>query len=157
MTQYPTEILFSMKVHISGSQMFRESTYSLIESLQMTPEEFNRLPLLSSHFPITFQSGGRWDSFRAHCGTCSKQAPDRMFRGTIESIPTSPYRSTPGDSVRQVNAFVLCLQCNVLTPVRYRLYPDMSVVSFNSSEFLRWTPHYSFWSQLRKFFRNQFR
>lgn len=94
----------------------------------MTLDEFNKLPLIMSFFPLTFETGRqKWTTFVVTCNDCKRSIPEDQTRGYA-------YREITGDSYRvisstsyQLVAHALCPECNRLTTACYVLREDMTL------------------------------
>lgn len=114
----------------------------------MTGEEFFALPALSSHFPLVYGNGARWNSMSGQCNGCRATFPDEMFRGRV---------TRPFPRVYVIDGIGFCEPCNLMSRCQYRVYDDMSLVGRDrEGEWARWAGRPSRWSRFRKWLRGLF-
>ena len=100
----------------------------------MTLGEFRALPILSSQFPIVFESGARWNTFSGICTACKNELTGDQIRGHV----TRPYQGY------LIDAWGLC-SCGKLSRFSYRMMPDFSIVGRSPID-NKW----SIWKPIRK-------
>lgn len=74
-----------------------------------------KMPSIMSGFPLKFKSGMVYENVSAKCSICSTTIPDNELHG--ELVPH-------GESMIHLEARGYCKNCNVWTPVSYRIYSD---------------------------------
>ncbi len=83
----------------------------------ISPRTFELLDMdtIESQFPVMFKDGSGFPMFTAYCARCDQPIENEHLRGLVSHTEQDVY---------MVEAAGACFDCNIATPVQYRLYPD---------------------------------
>lgn len=133
-------------------------------------DEFNSLPLYSSHFPLTFEhTKVEWHSLTGHCGDCDTDIPAEFTRGIVSPNVAEPaphaYRSSHVEPVvtsYTTTFYGICQQCKRFTRFEYELHDDFSLSKFTHQPngdilWQRWDSDLSRWAKIKRWCKRLFR
>jgi hypothetical protein len=106
-------------------------------------ELLSREPV-SSHFPLHFANGARWNLFSGCCDECGGDIPADQLRGSV---------NRPLPEVAVIEAVGVCAGCSLVTRFMYRLHSDLRITGVSHGQWREWSARPNWWKSAVKALR----